>query len=196
MTTTAAKPWYESRTLWGAIVTAIAMIVQASGIEVPDAEQQRLIDLLTHLGEGFGLVLVIWGRIAARKRLTVSGGTGIALALALASMLGACDPNRDQPVTAQSPAQQAYLVDEQYAQRVQPAILAYVTSPSADPTVKARLQKLDARVNAELDRMWRDVGSHGWDASVAASAAARAVLAELEAYYAAKASGHQKGATR
>lgn len=199
MTDTAAvKPWYESRTLWGGIITAIAMIAQASGIEVSDAEQQRVIDLLTHFGEGFGLVLVIWGRIAARKRLAVSGGAGIGIALVLASTLSlaACDPNRQPPVAAQSPAQQAYLVDEQYTRRVQPAILGYVTSPAADPQIKARLQQLDDRVNEEMDRMWRDVGAGGWDASVTASAAARAALAELESYYATKVAGHQKGATK
>lgn len=184
------KPLYQSRTLWGAVITAIAMIAQAAGVGISDAEQQQLVDLLTYAGEGVGLGLVIWGRIVAKRRLTVSGGTGIAIALALASTLtlSACGGATETP---QTPAQQAYWVDEQYTHRVQPAIEGYVTSPAANPAVKAKLQVLDGKVNEQIDRMWRDVGTGGWDASVGAAAAAQAALEELEAYYAAHVGGAQ-----
>ena len=91
------KPWYQSITLWGAIIAAVAGILNAAGVPVSDEEQRQLAEVLTHAGEVVGIGLVIWGRFRARHTLTVSGGTGgigtgIALALALSGTLaiGAC----------------------------------------------------------------------------------------------------------
>ncbi|MER2635171.1 MAG: hypothetical protein ABTQ30_15095 [Rhizobiaceae bacterium] len=86
------KPWFQSITLWGAIIAAVAVVLNAAGVPVSDEEQRSAAELLTHAGEAVGLGLVIWGRFRARHTLTVSGGTGgigtgIALALAISGTL-------------------------------------------------------------------------------------------------------------
>jgi hypothetical protein len=89
-----SKLWYQSMTLWGAVVAGTSAILNAAGVPVSDAEQQQVAETLTHLGELVGLGLVVWGRLRARHGLTtVGGGSGIALALVTASALtlSACE---------------------------------------------------------------------------------------------------------
>lgn len=84
---TDAKTWYQSITIWGAVIAAVAGVLNACGVTVSDAEQRSLAELLTHLGEGFGLGLVIWGRIRARHTLT-TGAAGTSGAAALLVAIG------------------------------------------------------------------------------------------------------------
>lgn len=74
------KPWWRSRTLVGALVTLIALLLRESGvIDLSDAEQQSLVDAVLGAAEVSGLGLVAWGRSVAGSRLTLGtapGGNG------------------------------------------------------------------------------------------------------------------------
>ncbi|MDP2121747.1 MAG: hypothetical protein Q8K28_17765 [Hoeflea sp.] len=63
------KPWWQSKTLWGALVTLGSAALGLAGLDMGDADRDALIDLLTSLGAAIGGVIAIFGRIAARSRI-------------------------------------------------------------------------------------------------------------------------------
>ncbi|MDF1607270.1 hypothetical protein PZ897_03670 [Hoeflea sp. YIM 152468] len=63
------KPWWRSRTLWGAIVTLAASALGLAGIDLGDADREALIDLLSALGATLGGLVAIIGRLAAKHRI-------------------------------------------------------------------------------------------------------------------------------
>jgi hypothetical protein len=63
------KHWWQSRTLWGAIVTLGSAALGLAGIDLGDADRDALVGLLTSLGAAIGGVIAIFGRIAARSRI-------------------------------------------------------------------------------------------------------------------------------
>lgn len=87
---TTTKPWWRSRTLVGAIVTAVSFALQRSGvIDLSDAEQQSLVDAILTTVEAGGLGLVAWGRSVASSRLTLQAAPVATLfaVLAVAAVL-------------------------------------------------------------------------------------------------------------
>lgn len=101
-TMTPLKPWYQSLTLWGAVVAGASAILNAAGVPVSEPEQRQVAETLTHAGELAGLVMVVWGRIRARHALDLprGGGTGVLLALASTLALAACASPREQLLAA------------------------------------------------------------------------------------------------
>jgi hypothetical protein len=69
----APKPWWQSRTIIGALVVFLGMGLRASGVDIVNEE---LTSILTLLMETVGASLAIWGRMAARKAIkrTTPGG--------------------------------------------------------------------------------------------------------------------------
>ena len=63
------KPWWQSRTLWGAIVTIVSAGLGLAGLDLGDADREALIGLLTSLGAAAGGVIAIVGRITAKDRI-------------------------------------------------------------------------------------------------------------------------------
>ena len=63
------KPWWQSKTLWGAIVTIASAALGLAGLELGDVDREALTELLTTLGAGFGGVIAIVGRITAKNRI-------------------------------------------------------------------------------------------------------------------------------
>lgn len=63
------KPWWQSKTLWGAIVTLISAALGLAGLDIADSDRAVLVDLLTSLGAATGGVIAIIGRISARNRI-------------------------------------------------------------------------------------------------------------------------------
>lgn len=66
------KSWWQSKTIWGAIITVIAFIVQMLGwTTITPEEQATLIDKLptvaTVVAELVGTILIIIGRIKAKQ---------------------------------------------------------------------------------------------------------------------------------
>lgn len=63
------KPWYQSKTVWGAVITLASMAAACAGIEVDDPDRQALTELLVVTGGAVGGILSLVGRLVARGRI-------------------------------------------------------------------------------------------------------------------------------
>lgn len=68
------KAWYQSKTIWGAIITVLSLIISVVfGVQIDEATKQVLIDqavaLATAIGVLFGSAMSIYGRIKANKKI-------------------------------------------------------------------------------------------------------------------------------
>lgn len=64
---TEVKPWYQSKTILGAVVTVLAMILTAFGYGIGVEDQAALVDYAVSLGGVVGGLLAIYGRVKASK---------------------------------------------------------------------------------------------------------------------------------
>lgn len=67
--TKATKQWWQSKTIWGAFITLIAMVAQLFGYQIDQATQSQLTEIATTIVAAFGSVLAIYGRVTATKRI-------------------------------------------------------------------------------------------------------------------------------
>jgi hypothetical protein len=63
------KAWYESKSVWGSIVTLASMGAALGGAEVSDLDQARLAELLMLAGGTTGAIVSLVGRIVATDRI-------------------------------------------------------------------------------------------------------------------------------
>ena len=72
-TVTETKSWWASKTIWGAVITVVCVVLSIFGVEITDAEQSAIRDNLTELvtlgGAVVGAVLSIYGRVKASKSI-------------------------------------------------------------------------------------------------------------------------------
>lgn len=59
------KNWYQSKTVWGAVVVIVASVLRLLGIEFGPAEQGELTDAITTMAGAAGGLLALYGRITA-----------------------------------------------------------------------------------------------------------------------------------
>ena len=71
------KAFFKSKTIIGAVMMALAIALQSFQVEVDAGTMDQAatdLDQLVKAATGFiGFVLVIWGRIKARRAITLSG---------------------------------------------------------------------------------------------------------------------------
>ncbi len=63
------KPWWQSKTLWGAIVAIASSALGLAGLELGEADAETLTGLLTSLGAALGGIVAIVGRLKAKSRI-------------------------------------------------------------------------------------------------------------------------------
>ena len=63
------KPWWQSKTLWGAIVPLGSASLGLAGLDLGETDREALIELLTSLGAALGGVIAIFGRVTAKSRI-------------------------------------------------------------------------------------------------------------------------------
>lgn len=64
-----SKAWYESKSVWGSIVTLVAMAAAIGGVEIGDPDRQALAELLAIAGGAVGAILSLVGRLVATSRI-------------------------------------------------------------------------------------------------------------------------------
>ncbi|WP_206454871.1 hypothetical protein [Aurantimonas marina] len=64
-----AKPWYQSRTVWGGLVAFGAAMAGLLGVDIDAATHEMLALSLTNGAAAIGAVVAILGRLAAQKTL-------------------------------------------------------------------------------------------------------------------------------
>ena len=66
------KSWYASKTIWGGIIMVVATVLQIAGVASISAEEQAMliegiVNVALVVGQLFGAVLAIYGRIKANQ---------------------------------------------------------------------------------------------------------------------------------
>lgn len=84
-----SKAWYQSKTIWGAILTLLAPVASFLHVEVSGEDQATAVDLILQIVAGIGGIIAIVGRYAAKQRIGGGGGTPL-MALLLCLMLAGC----------------------------------------------------------------------------------------------------------
>ena len=65
------KPWYQSKTMWGALVSLAALVTsKLFHMDISDQDQLTIVDTMTSIGVNVGVILTIWGRVSASKKIS------------------------------------------------------------------------------------------------------------------------------
>lgn len=64
------KKWYTSKSIWGGIVTVLALALTAFGYGIGADDQAALVDYAVSIGGAVGGLLAIYGRIKASKKVS------------------------------------------------------------------------------------------------------------------------------
>ncbi|WP_449246283.1 hypothetical protein [Desulfarculus baarsii] len=64
---TETKPWYQSKTIWGGVVSFIAVVGGLFGLNMNADEQTAVTEGLMAVGGLIGVGMTIWGRLSASK---------------------------------------------------------------------------------------------------------------------------------
>jgi hypothetical protein len=63
------KNWYQSKTIWGALVAILAAIASAAGVPIDIGIQTEIVDGLVQIGGAVGALFAIYGRFSASERI-------------------------------------------------------------------------------------------------------------------------------
>jgi hypothetical protein len=63
------KYWYQSKTVWGALIAILASVLQAGGFELDEGAQGEFAEGIVALMGAVGGLLALYGRLSADKRL-------------------------------------------------------------------------------------------------------------------------------
>lgn len=61
------KNWWQSKTIWGGIITVFAVILGAFGYALSGDDQFALVEIVSTIGGAIGGLLAIYGRVKASK---------------------------------------------------------------------------------------------------------------------------------
>lgn len=63
------KQWYQSKTVWGALIAILASILQAAGMNFNAGDQAQMADSLVAISGAIGGLIALYGRMSAEVRL-------------------------------------------------------------------------------------------------------------------------------
>ena len=66
---TEKKAWRQSKTIWGSIITLLAIVASLFGYQIDQATQAQLTQQVTAIVAALGSILAIYGRVTATKQL-------------------------------------------------------------------------------------------------------------------------------
>lgn len=61
------KHWYQSKTVWGALLAVTASLLSAMGISIDTAAQSDIADAMIQLVGAVGAIIAIYGRLSATE---------------------------------------------------------------------------------------------------------------------------------
>ena len=61
------KAWYQSKTVWGALVAVMAPLLQVVGLNLPRGFEGELVEGLMTVAGGVGGVIALYGRLSATR---------------------------------------------------------------------------------------------------------------------------------
>lgn len=64
------KPWYLSRTVWGALIAIAASIGGAFGLMLGETDQSTLTDAILQAASAVGALIALFGRLSANQILS------------------------------------------------------------------------------------------------------------------------------
>ena len=64
------KQWYQSRTIWGALIAIAASLAHAGGITLSAGDQGQIVDSLVSASGALGGLVAIYGRVTASAKLS------------------------------------------------------------------------------------------------------------------------------
>lgn len=164
-----AKPWWQSATVWGVVITALSGLLDRYGVSLAPDDQKALVGaivaVVAPVGILVGVVQTIWGRARAKAPLTgqvVPRGAGgtvsallvspIAVAIAASLALSACTAERTKMYggVALAVGNALYAIECQsvVVGQAGSAVVASirVSDPAAAAKVKAAMAKNDGFV--------------------------------------------------
>ncbi|AYD00242.1 hypothetical protein [Neorhizobium sp. NCHU2750] len=63
------KNWYQSKTVWGALIAVAASALQLAGLDIGADEQGEMVNIAVTLAGAVGGLLALYGRIVATGRI-------------------------------------------------------------------------------------------------------------------------------
>lgn len=63
------KPWYQSKTIWASIVSLVAVIAAAFGLDIDDAVQTAFVEAALQLVAVGGSLIAVFGRLSATSMI-------------------------------------------------------------------------------------------------------------------------------
>ncbi len=70
------KSWYQSKTIWGALIAVAASALQLAGLEIGAADQAELADIAVTLAGAVGGLLALYGRLVATGSIGGKASSG------------------------------------------------------------------------------------------------------------------------
>ncbi|WP_137132762.1 hypothetical protein [Rhizobium sp. FY34] len=67
-----SKTWYQSKTVWGALIAISASLLQMSGRDISVSDQNALADAIVSLAGAVGGIFAIYGRLSARTSISAT----------------------------------------------------------------------------------------------------------------------------
>ncbi|MGV8935999.1 MAG: hypothetical protein ACOH2J_02690 [Allorhizobium sp.] len=64
-----SKAWYQSKTVWGALIAVAASVLRLAGVELGLDMQGQLADAAVTLAGTIGGLLALYGRVAAKAAI-------------------------------------------------------------------------------------------------------------------------------
>lgn len=64
-----SKPWYLSRTVWGALIAIAASITSTFGFTLSEADQNQIAETVLQIVGAFGALFALYGRLSASQTL-------------------------------------------------------------------------------------------------------------------------------
>jgi hypothetical protein len=63
------KAWYQSRTIWGALVAVFAALFSVAGLDLPAGLHGELAEGLVTVAGGIGGLVALYGRLSATRAI-------------------------------------------------------------------------------------------------------------------------------